>query len=166
MKKLVILIFAIVPFFSGCDNKNEPKNENVEDLNYIIKNIENYYPFLDFKNINTDSLYNAYLPLVKNASKSNLSNIYVGFLSELKDGHANVIQSSGYPIYAYKIPRREKDMESFKIELVKSYLGKEFKEFDNLYKYEILPGNIGYIYYSSFSGELSKYEKLMIFWNT
>jgi C-terminal processing protease CtpA/Prc len=82
----------------------------------------------------------------------------VDFLSALKDGHANLYDNTGLPIYGYKIPRIEKDIESFDTTLIKKYINKELKQF-NEFRYETLPNNIGYIHYIKFTGDRSEYEK-------
>jgi len=158
LNSIAIPIISIFLLF-GCERRDEPVNKNIEDLDFIHYTIEDYYPFLGFKKINLNSIYNQYLPLVKDATNTEFETILVNLLSELKDGHANVYDKTGIPIYGYRIPRREKDYESFDTSLVKLYLNKEFKQFNGLFKYEILPDNIGYVYCSRFSGNISEYGK-------
>lgn len=152
-----ILFISFITILS-CDSSNEPQNENIQDFEFVYETIENYYPFIEFKQINLDSIYEQYLPLFENATKTEMKTILINFLAELKDGHANVYEGK-IPVYGYQIPRYEKDKESFDIKTVRSYFNKDFKRFGDLFKYEILPDNIGYIYYSEFSENPMEYEK-------
>ena len=44
-------------------------------------------------------------------------------------------------------------------------MSKDFKNFSELFKYEILPDNIGYLYYSSFSGNINEYKNFDLILN-
>ena len=87
--KTIILIFTTILIIS-CDREDELINENIADFELIYSSIQSYYPFLDLKSINLDSIHNEFLPLFDNANPNELKDLYVKFLSELKDGHANV----------------------------------------------------------------------------
>ena len=158
MKGINYLIIFLFVSAVGCKKAEKPIKNRVDEFNYIFGTIQNYYPFTEYKNIDLEKLYLEFKPLIESSTESEIENIYISFLTKLKDGHANVYEENGYPIYGYIIPRREKDYESFDIEIVKHYLAKDFKYFGELFTYEILPDNIGYMHYSSFSGNKSEYE--------
>jgi len=159
----VCLVLALI--FLTCEkNPSGPEAESgySVDFEFIWETVDKYYPFLDFKQIDWDSIHSTYSPQVENATIHTLESIFVKLLGELKDGHANVYNAEGYPVYAYKIPRKEKDKDAFDISVVRRYLGKDFKQSDNLFWYEILPDSIGYVYCSRFSGVRDEYEKFDI----
>ena len=61
---LIQLIFLIISF-STCEHLivNSPKsNKNIEDFEAVWNRVNDVYPYLEFKKINWDSLYNVYLP--------------------------------------------------------------------------------------------------------
>jgi len=159
---LSLFTVIIISLNHSC-NKNpsspEIEGDYTEDYDFIWDTVNEYYPFLEFKKIDWDTINSIYSPQVKNVTKNNLRTIFVKLFGELKDGHANVYNDDGSPIQGYKIPRKEKDIDSFELSVVRKYFNKDLKQVKDLFKYEILPDNIGYIYYSKFSGVESDYEK-------
>ena len=130
------------------DFDNTPQG-NIDALWTILD--ENYCYF-NYKEINWDSIGAAYRTRVTpNMTKDALFNLMAQMLSELKDGHVNLIAKHDISRYwSWK----EDYPPNFNINIVDEYLSTDYSTASNM-KYKILDDNVGYIYYGSFSNPVS-----------
>jgi len=165
MKKYVnfyIIILVSIGFIS-CEKllvKPDPKNTPTECFESLWNRVNEKYPFLEYKNINWDSIKTVYEPAIHdNMNEVQLFKVLDSMLYTLKDGHVNLYApfnlsrnwewQLGYP-------------ENFNFSLLeREYLGTNYyitgPFINQLYS---LNNNkkIGYMYYGSFSGSFSDYH--------
>ncbi|MCW8850772.1 MAG: S41 family peptidase [Melioribacteraceae bacterium] len=153
MKKIFLTILCISAILSCKDIiVTEPEsNLNVRDFEAAWNRINEVYPYLDFKNINWDSIHTVYRPLVENARGDEFFLVLRDFLAELKDGHVYYRTKGGGKVYPYYPQRHFKDRHAYSPFIVRKYFDKELRLTESKsVEYEILPGNIGYIFLSDF----------------
>jgi carboxyl-terminal processing protease len=130
------------------------KNQNVEDFEAAWNRINNVYPYLEFKNINWDSIHKVYRPQAENAKGDEFYLVLRDLLAELKDGHVYYRTEGGGEVYPYYPPRHWKDRHAYSPFVVRKYFEKELRLTESSsVEYEILPGNIGYAFISDFHKE-------------
>ncbi len=128
--------------------ENNPRG-NFEALwNILDKN----YCFFEYKEIDWNSVYDEYsIRVTPEMSSESLFKLMGEMLSELKDGHVNL--SASHDITRYW-EWRENYPPNFDINIQSIYLGKDYSISSGM-KYKILEDNVGYIYYGSFSNDVS-----------
>ena len=124
---IILCVFLIIS--SSCD-KNPTKpvadKDYTNDFEFIWSTVDQYYPFLQLKKINWDSIYSVYSPQVKNVNNSEIRTIFNNLILELKDGHASLIDENGNTIPPGYLPRRYiKDAQSFDFALVEQFFDKD-----------------------------------------
>ena len=114
--------------------------------------LDENYCYFDYKEINWDSIGASYRARVTpNMSKDALFDLMAQMLSELKDGHVNLIATHDISRYwSWK----EDFPPNFNINIIDEYLSTDYATASSM-KYKILEDNVGYIYYSSFSNAVS-----------
>ena len=128
---------------------NDPEGNFDTLWNIIDKN----YCFFEYKEIDWERIYYRYSSRVMSGmSSESLFNLMGEMLGELKDGHVNLTAShditrywewfEGYPT-------------NFDFNVQDQYLGNDYSIISGI-KYKILEDNIGYIYYGSFSSNISE----------
>jgi hypothetical protein len=130
----------------------EPEsNLNVEDFEAAWNRINNVYPYLDFKKINWDSIHTVYRDRIDNAKGDEFFIVFGDFLAELKDGHVYYRTKGGGEVYPYYPQRHFKDRHAYSPFVVRKYFDRELRLTESKsVEYEILPGNIGYLFISDF----------------
>lgn len=159
--KLLIILFIVA---IGC-KKDEPSEFDMyssEDFEKLWNTTNRYYPFFEFKKIDWDSIYNVYQPQFIDISENEKELLLGQVLNVLKDGHANLLDQRGRYLSKYQTPRSIKDENSFSHEVVAQYFTTELIELAEIFRYEIITGNIGYIYIQSFPQDESMYNKFDI----
>lgn len=124
---------------------------NFDALAHII---DTRYCYLDAKHIDWDEITAKYRAQIKsNTYDLELFNICAAMLDELQDGHVNLtsrFNTSYYKKWWSDYP------QNFNLRTLEQY----YLNFDYMttsgIMYKILPGNIGYIYYPSFSSGVSE----------
>ncbi|MDD4379696.1 MAG: S41 family peptidase [Dysgonamonadaceae bacterium] len=130
------------------DFYNTPRG-NFEALWTIM---DQHYCFFSYKKIDWDSVYQAYSPRITNTmSSESLFKLLGEMLEELKDGHVNLIASHDMSRY-WKW--QEDFPANFDLTIQEEYLGTDYLIASGM-KYKILEDNIGYVYYGSFSNDVS-----------
>ena len=130
---------------------NAKTNRNINDFEITWKTIECIYPYLEYKQIDWDSIYNSFKPRVARANHNEMLNILVDMLKKLEDQHIYLTTESGRYIQPYQSPRGKRDQSAFNLRLVKKYFPDRLRSKCNgKIKYQILTNDIGYIYISSF----------------
>lgn len=129
----------------------------------LWKIIDTRYCYLDYKNIDWDSIYNVYQPQVKNVkTRYDIFDIMGKMLAELKDGHVNLY--SGFDKTRYW--KWFTDYPSnFDWDIIKKehYLGSDYRMASALRYNKIANGEVCYIYYSSFSDNFNNSNMSYIF---
>ena len=155
MKKMfsILSVCCILALLSCKDIiVTEPEsNLNVEDFEAAWNRINEVYPFLEFKNINWDSLYTVYRPLAENARGDEFYLVLCDMLNELKDGHVYYQTEGGGEVYPFYPQRHFKDRHAYSPFVVRKYFDKELRLSESgSVEYEIIPGNICYAFLSGF----------------
>ena len=151
-----LLLFLSAAFLLiGCEEmivKTENSNLTVEDFNAAWERVNTVYPYLELKKINWDSLYLVYKPRAEHAKGDEIYSLLIDMLGELKDMHVNVGTEGRQLVETYQGPRWLRDKYSYNPIVVRNYFDKELKVTgEGNIEYEIIPGNIGYIYIGSFN---------------
>ncbi len=152
--KLLILISSAI-LLTGCEDmlvKSENSNLNVEDFNAAWERVNAIYPYLELKGINWDSIYLVYESKAEQAKGDEIYTVLIDMLGELKDMHVHVITNGGKLIETYLASRWAKDKYAYDPVVVRNYFDKELRiTGEGNIEYEVIPGNIGYIYIGSFN---------------
>ena len=128
---------------------NNPRG-NFEALWSII---DKNYCFFEYKDIDWSSIYDEYEPrITSEMSNESLFKLMGEMLAELKDGHVNLTASHDITRYW---EWHENYPPNFDTEVQKSYLQKDYSITSGM-RYKILEDNVGYIYYGSFSSDVSE----------
>lgn len=128
-------------------------NDAEGNFDMLWKICDEYYCYFDYKNIDWDSIYTVYKPRVHNdMSDEELFKVCADMLAELKDGHVNFY----YDYDASKYWRWFEDYpENYSSRIVhENYLNNDYHRKSG-FEYKVLPENIGYMYYDSFTSEFS-----------
>lgn len=147
------IVFVAVIIFSCTDVfvTSPDSNQNIEDFEAAWRRIRDVYPYLEFKNINWDSIYTVYSPLAENARGDEFYLVLRDFLAELKDGHVYYRTEGGGEVYPYYPQRHFKDRHAYSPFVVRTYFDRELRLTESTtVEYEILPENIGYAFLSDF----------------
>lgn len=153
MKTIKYIAAFLLISFSGCGDLfvDEPEaNYNLQDFESLSQIIKDNYPFLEYKNINFDSVYTFYKSQAQNSSGDEILKIFYNMLREFKDAQIELFTEGGYPVITY-LWERERDSKTFSSEVVRKYFDKPLKlAGKDRIEYEILPGNIGYVHFTTF----------------
>ncbi|MCL2596814.1 MAG: S41 family peptidase [Paludibacter sp.] len=164
MRKYLIFIILIVTFLS-CINDDEPKFTNTLEGNFdaLWYIIDTRYCYLDYKNINWDSIKTVYKPsLAQVKNKYQLFDLFAQMLAELKDGHVNLISEFDFSRY-WKWYTDYPDNFNSSIIYNEKYLGNNYRIAGGLRYAKIADKQVGYIYYGSFSSGFSGANIISIF---
>ena len=147
----IVLISAICLFQACMEEPDLHVNTNKGNLNALWEIIDNRYCYLDYKNINWDSIHTEYTLRVDTVSnKYGLFDLMGDMLTNLKDGHVNLYSEfdrSRYWKWYTDYP------ENLNNEIIfnNSYLGSAYRIAGG-FRYRKIAGNqVGYAYYGSFS---------------
>jgi hypothetical protein len=148
------LVFFICSIAFSCNTFiftiNQP-NYNLQDLSATWRFVHSVYPYLEYKQINWDSIYITNYPRAQYAKGDEINNILHDMLFELKDGHV-YYYNNDKEVYPYIPKRLEKDRNSFNPGVIKNYFKNDIRLTKNKkIAYEIAPGNIGYVFLSNFN---------------
>ena len=151
MKKILTLIFAIIALTS-CHEVEEWENNPQGNFEALWTILDEHYCFFEEKGVDWDSIYNVYSPrIVDKMTRYELFKVCSEMLNELRDGHTNLIAPfnvSYYHQWWSNYPQNY-DARLWK----EHYLNFNYLQASGLV-YGILPQNIGYINYSSFSNAI------------
>lgn len=153
MKKLFI-IFIVTPFLISCEKtffeENLESTDPYTNLEYLWKECDEKYSYFDLKNINWNSKkaeYNA--KLYYGMSDDSLFNVLGGMLSELKDGHVNLV--SNFNLSFFNITHLGPSNFNWRV-IEDNYLPANYYG-SGPFTHDFISNNeIGYIRFSSFTG--------------
>lgn len=141
-------LFLITLLLTSCIEESSYNDTPKDNFEALWKIIDEKYCFLDSKNIDWNAIHDKYEKrITQNMDDKGLLEVLGDMLAELKDGHVNLYA-------AHDVVRYWKWYEDYPInfseDIQRYYLGTNYRIAAGI-KYKILPNNIGYIYYESFS---------------
>lgn len=147
---LVAALCSLV--FSACLEEPEPfPNTREGNFNALWHIIDTRYCYLDYKQVNWDSVYLVYRPKLDSVRNSvELFDLFASMLSILQDGHVNLyspFDRSRYWSWFLDYPR------NFSDDLLYSdrYLGRNYRTAGGFEYTTLANGKVGYMHYGSFS---------------
>ncbi|NLX81471.1 MAG: S41 family peptidase [Proteiniphilum sp.] len=154
MKAKNIILFFIISFaLSSCGDEAVIDNNPDKNFDALWRIIDENYCFFEYKNIGWNQIYREYKQRIKSDMGNDALFTLMGeMLSELKDGHVNLMASHDMTRYWSWM---ESYPSNFDTSIQDKYLGTDFSIAGGLY-YKILEDNIGYIYYGSFSRDVGE----------
>lgn len=151
---LICFTILFVGFASTSCDSNEFDFENNPQGNFdaLWTILDKNYCFFEYKKIDWDSIKTSYRPRITSSMNNDaLFKLMAEMLSELRDGHVNLIAS-------HDVSRdwswKEEYPINFNINIIDKYLSNDYSTASSM-KYKILEDNVGYIYYGSFSNDAS-----------
>lgn len=162
MKSLRVLSQCLLLFcLFSCEKlfiKPDPENTEESNFESMWKRIDEKYSFFEFKNLDWDSVYAVYRPMVFNGmGEDSLFRVLDATLYTLRDGHVNLITP-------YNISRNWQWYldypQNYNAGLMeRNYLGNDYEITAGIVNTILVRNNkrIGYIHYSSFSSPVQDY---------
>ena len=149
---LFILLLAGLSMTSCDDNNFDFENTPHGNFEALWTLIDHNYCFFEYKEIDWEEAKAKYgARVTNNMSNDALFKLMAQMLSELKDGHVNLISTHDVSRYW----RWKEDYPpNFYIDIIDKYLSNDYYTASSM-KYKILEDNVGYIYYGSFSNTIS-----------
>jgi hypothetical protein len=155
MKRTVIASLFIL-LITSCEKlliEGDQENTRENNFDLLWTTIDRNYSFFELKNINWDSIYHVYRPLVSsNTRNQQFSNILVTMLAELRDGHVNLYSE-------YNESRSwewfQNYPNNFNFSIVENnYLNNGYMTAGPIIYTE--RNSVGYIYIGSFAGNINE----------
>jgi hypothetical protein len=155
MKRILsCLLFVLLGLLCSCGELivgEPPADSGLADFEAAWKTVKDVYPYLQFKGINWDSIHTEYLPRAQAARGDEIYFVLFDLLKELRDGHVGLWTVGGSPVVVYQPPRSRRDKDAYDPLVIRRYFDRELCLAGNQrMEYEMLDGNIGYVYISSF----------------
>ena len=130
-------------------------NLNVDDFESAWNHINSIYPLFDFKKIDWDSIHTKYKVRAEQSVGDEFYAVLFDLVGELKDGHAKILTLGGLSIRPYTPPRRLRDEEAFKANVIRQYFNKPLRVVGNeSIEYEFVADNVGYVRIATFGNAL------------
>ncbi len=155
--KYPIVILTLVFALSSCEGllfeDDLATTDPVANFEYLWNDCHQKYAYFELKNIDWDSIYQVYRPKVfHDMTQDSLFNVMGSMLSELKDGHVNLISSLNVSFF----PIRNQSSDNFDWRIITdSYLPEDYRISGPFIHDFIAGGEIGYIRFSSFTGSVN-----------
>lgn len=156
MKKYInILLFAVV-LLSSCINEPATQPDTYKgNFESLWKIIDEKYCYLDYKNINWDSIHTVYKTQVDTVTDQyRFFDMMAGMLGELKDGHVNLYSNFDKSRYWKWFTDYPANFNSSLI-FSERYLGDDYRIAGGFRYKKIANDSIGYMYYGDFSNQFS-----------
>ncbi|MFV0471207.1 MAG: S41 family peptidase [Paludibacteraceae bacterium] len=162
-KNFLIIPLLFVGILSCIDEPDTEINNPQGNFDALWKIIDTRYCYLDYKNIDWDSVYNAYSPRLKDIkTRYDLFDIMGGMLNELKDGHVNLYSGFDKTRYWKWFTEYPPNFD-WDIVTSKRYIGSNYRIASTLRYNTIANGKVGYVYYGSFSDNFNNSNMSYIF---
>lgn len=150
MKKLLYLIVLIA--FSSCHEVEEFENNPEGNFNALWTILDEHYCFFREKNIDWNEVYARYHAKMSNSmTREQLFTLCSQMIDELRDGHTNL--SSPFATSYYRKWWSDYP-QNYDGRLIEQYYFNFNYQSLGAINYGILPQNIGYIHYSSFTSAI------------
>lgn len=149
-----LLLSLLLLLLSGCYRADTPEDSPFGNYDALWTLIDEHYCYLDYKHINWEALGARYRTrLTPDMSDYALFEVMDSLLYQLRDGHVNLAAPHNITRYDFwaTSPR------NFYEHLIESdrYLGRSYNQAGGL-QYRVLPDNVGYLRYGSFSSALGE----------
>lgn len=159
--KIIASLLIGLLVFSGCSVREDFSADPLHNYNVLWETLDKHYSFFDLKLPKDSSwrdMYHKHLPKIRRGmTNDSLFLVMTELMSELKDGHVNLITPFDYGRYW----NWQTDYPSnFSSDLVSRYLGDKYRIAGGL-RYSMIEHNdhvhdsIGYLRFSSFASSLS-----------
>lgn len=160
---VAVLSLSLLLSFISCEvllKNPEVPNNPVSNFEMLWKTFDERYAFFELKGVNWDSLYGVYRPRIHSSMRNTeLFNICVEMLANLEDGHVYLRGDNDRRVYPWQ---SEFDSRTFNpTSLMNVYLSSGAERADGLI-YRVFDG-VGYIYYASFTDNLSQVQLDKVF---
>jgi Periplasmic protease len=169
MKKhsTILLICLFASFFASCEKAffaEEIENTPSSNFDYLWNRVDREYAFFDVKNVDWDAVYSTYRPLIEDEmSDDSLFAVMAAMLNTLQDGHTNLFApfsiSHSDSIFYKKYGKSNIDKNLVML----NYLGSNMMTTGGFYHNTLRNGEVGYVYYPSFSNETTDNNLIYIF---
>jgi carboxyl-terminal processing protease len=153
----VLSLFSCDKMFLG---EEEPDNP-VNNFDCLWHDYNDMYGLFLVKNVNWDSLYDVYRPMIDdNSTDRELYDAITGLLGPLNDNHVT-LSPTGSELSRYNsgILGKLKTFTDFKLSVVKNNYLTGFTEYSNTLQYGRINDRIGYIHFSEITEGIRFYEK-------
>ncbi len=151
--KTFVYLFSLFSALWSCNDHPEFANDAKGNFDALWTILDENYCFFEYKNIDWSTVYDKYSKRISaDMGNDALFLLMSSMLSELKDGHVNLIAAHNMTRYW---SWSEDFPENFDSAIQRSYLGKDYGIAGGMH-YRILEDNIGYIYYGSFSSDVGE----------
>lgn len=149
-----LLFFSISILLMRCsDSQMNFDNNPRGNFDALWTIMDRNYCFFEYKKIDWDAVYREYSPRVTaDMGNDALFKLMGDILSELKDGHVNLVATHDITRYWHWYQDFPANFDS---SVLKKYLGNDYGISSGMY-YKILEDNVGYIYYGSFSNDIGE----------
>jgi hypothetical protein len=156
MMKIFLIIFTVLFSLSSCiDEPTQQPDNHKGNFEALWKIMDTRYCYLDYKNINWDSVHTVYETRMDTSMTDfELFDLFGEMLGELKDGHVNLYSNfnrSRYWKWFTDYP------SNFNNNLIynNNYLGFDYLAVGGMRYAKIFNNKVGYIYYGDFSDRFS-----------
>jgi len=158
MKKIanLFLIFAGLASLGACERAvlDQPPSSKKDVFNFLWKSIDERYSFFEMKHIDWDSVYTVYEPkITETMSEEAFFDTLSLLIDELRDGHSGINSfNNGHQnvCFFFNSP------ENFNERIITDFYFKGYGNRTGAFQHaHIRHRNIGYIYYGSFSEDVT-----------
>lgn len=149
LKHYILPILAASLWLSACHEIEEYDNNPRGNFEQLWSILDEHYCFFEQKGVDWDEVHAKYAPRVSNKmTREELFRVCADMLGELRDGHTNLsapFETSYYKKWWSDYP------QNYDARLVEQYyFNFNYRTLGGI-NYGMLPQNVGYMYYSSFS---------------
>ena len=149
----MILLF----FFTSCEKltlKKNGENTPTNNFNQLWTELDQGYVYFNYKNVNWDCVKTVYEPLIYDEmSDDEMFNTFSNMLETLRDGHTSIRQNR-FNMRTYDITQGY-DPNFNKEFVINQYLIPNDMDTTTFIRHCFLNGDIGYLYYSTFTNEIT-----------
>ena len=154
-KYIFTFILAIVGLSSCIDEPVQQPDNHLGNFEALWNIMDTRYCYLDYKNINWDSVHTVYKTRVDTSMTDfELFDLFGAMLGELKDGHVNLYSDFNRSRYWKWFTDHPANFNSTLINNNR-YLGSNYLTVGGMRYAKIFNGKVGYIYYGDFSDRFS-----------
>ena len=152
-----IILIPLVSALVSCDNlffeKDLVSKSRKENFEYLWKECNERYAYMDYKQINWQQVHDRYDALInEEMSEDSLFSVLGAMLNELRDGHVNL--KSYFNVSHFNIDQLGPDNFDFRL-IQDHYLPKDYY-ISGPFTHDFIANNkVGYIRLSSFTGTVS-----------
>jgi len=152
---LILLVSMTLASCSGLWIEDNPQNSKFAMFDALWEDLDAHYVFFDQKQIDWQAARDQYRPLVsEDMTDQAFFDVLSGFLSELKDGHVSLFSGfNNWFYYDFYLDQPSNFNFNF---IERNYLN--YQNTIGPFVYDILDGNIGYLYYASFGDDFTDEE--------